>query len=271
MLDRNNLPWLSIVIPAYNEEKRLPGTLAAVADYVHGVPRPCEVIVVDDGSLDATRQVVEEFSQIEPFVHCLPVEHRGKGSAVRQGMLAASGEYILFMDADLAVPMSALDSLLSWLKAGYGVAIGSREGIGSARIGEPFTRRVMGRVFNLAVQAMAIRGIHDTQCGFKLFRRQAAHDIFSRLVIHGPQARIVKGGRVTAFDVEVLFLAQKLGYRVKEVPVVWSYGTESKVSSLRDSYHNFLDVVQVRLNDLKGMYRARPASLNDEAWLRPHS
>ncbi|MCL4535915.1 MAG: glycosyltransferase family 2 protein [Bacteroidetes bacterium] len=267
MSQQLSVPWLSIVIPAYNEERRLPGTLAGVASFVGQLGRPCEIIVVDDGSDDGTSAAVEKFSTHHPYVRCLPVVHRGKGCAVREGMLAARGDYVLFMDADLAVPMRAADDLVLWLKAGYDVAIGSREGIGAARIGEPLTRRLMGRVFNLAVQLLAVAGIRDTQCGFKLFRREAAHHIFSRMVIHGPRAEAVQGGRVTAFDVEVLFLAHKLGYRVKEVPVLWRYGTESKVSSLKDSYYNFMDVLKVRLYDWRGVYRGAAAPPAEEAWL----
>lgn len=267
MSQQRDMPWLSIVIPAYNEERRLPATLSSVAAYVSELGRPCEVIVVDDGSEDGTSTVVKSFSTDHTYVRCLPVKHRGKGCAVRQGMLAATGQYVLFMDADLAVPMKAVDDLRLWLTAGYDVAIGSREGVGAARIGEPLTRRLMGRVFNLAVQLLAVGGVRDTQCGFKLFRREAAQHIFSRVVIHGPNAEMVTGGRVTAFDVEVLFLAHKLGYQVREVPVLWRFGTESKVSSLKDSYYNFVDVLKVRLNDWKGMYRRAAAPAGDEAWL----
>lgn len=249
-----NTPYLSVVIPAYNEERRLPQTLAAICSYLAAQPFHSEVLVVDDGSDDATASLAES----RPDVSVLRRDHRGKGFAVRAGALAARGEYVLLCDADLAVPIEEWPKLEAFLKAGYHVVIGSREGIGATREGEPWYRHIMGRVFNLIIRVVALRGINDTQCGFKALRHDTAQDLFRRVRIYGDDAPVVQGAAVTAYDVELLFLAQRQGYRIAEVPVLWHYGTETKVSPVRDSLRNLRDVLTVRLNQLRGRYRAAP-------------
>jgi hypothetical protein len=169
-------------------------------------------------------------------------------------MLQGSGKYILFSDADLAVPIKELSKVLPYLEAGYDVVIGSREGQGARRIGEPFYRHWMGRIFNFIIRTITLGGFQDTQCGFKAFTHEAAHDLFERAQLYGENARQIKGAAVTGFDVEILFLAVKYGYQVKEVPVKWIYGAETKVNPFKDSWRNFKDVVSVRLNDLNGRY-----------------
>jgi glycosyltransferase involved in cell wall biosynthesis len=243
-------PYLSIVIPAYNEERRLPGTLARVTAYLGAQPFASEVLVVDDGSTDKTVAVADR-----PGVQVLRCDHRGKGFAVRAGALAASGEVVLLCDADLAVPIEEWPKLEGRLEAGYDLVIGSREGVGATREGEPWYRHLMGRVFNGIIHLVALSGINDTQCGFKALRRHVAQDLFSRVRIYGDDAPIVQGAAVTAYDVELLFLAHKLGYRIAEVPVQWHYGTETKVSPVRDSLRNLRDVLFVRMNDMRGLYR----------------
>jgi glycosyltransferase involved in cell wall biosynthesis len=242
-------PYLSIVIPAYNEERRLPGTLARIGAYLAAQPYGSEVIVVDDGSTDATAAVAGR-----PGVQLLRRDHRGKGFAVRAGALAARGELVLLCDADLAVPIEEWPKLEARLGAGDDLVIGSREGVGASREGEPWYRHVMGRVFNKIIHLVALRGISDTQCGFKAMRLAVAHDLFRRVRIYGDDAPLVRGAAVTAYDVELLFLARKAGYRIAEVPVLWHYGTETKVSPVRDSLRNLHDVLTVRLNDLRGRY-----------------
>ncbi len=246
-----NQPFLSIVIPAYNEERRLPETLASILDYLKEQSFSYEVLVVDDGSSDSTVAIAQQHDGVQ----VLQRRHYGKGFAVRAGALAAKGEYILLCDADLAVPIEEWDKLQTKLTSGYDVAIGSREGLGAQRIGEPWHRHFMGRVFNFIVQQIAIKGIQDTQCGFKALSRAATHDLFHRMRIYGDNARLVQGAAVTAYDVELLFLARRAGYAIAEVPVYWRYGTETKVDPLRDSIRNLRDVFQVRLNDLRGMYK----------------
>jgi dolichyl-phosphate beta-glucosyltransferase len=247
-------PSLSIVIPAYNEAERLPGTLASILSYLDQQPYDAEVIVVDDGSTDGTARIAEQtLPRARGFV--LWEQHRGKGATVRAGMLAARGERILFMDADLAVPITETGRLLASLDQDYGVVIASREGAGATREGEPAFRHVMGRVFNRLVRALAVPGIDDTQCGFKLFRADAVRAIVPRLRLYGPDAPEVSGARVTGFDVEVLMIARRQGFRIREEPVRWRYGVDSKVRPLADTIWNLRDVLRVCVNDWRGYYR----------------
>lgn len=221
-----------------------------------------EVIVVDDGSTDETAHVVSAFAQEHPPVRLVRNDHRGKGYTVRTGMLAARGHILLFSDADLSTPIEDLEKLMPWFERGYDVVIGSREGAGAQRIKEPFYRHIMGRVFNFVVRLLTVKGIQDTQCGFKAFRDEVGRDVFSRVQLYGEDARQVQNGMVTAFDVEVLFIAVKSGYRIKEVPVQWQYGTETKVNPLKDSWRNLKDVLAVRWNDLRGKYDAQPKGVS---------
>ncbi|MBA3534808.1 MAG: glycosyltransferase family 2 protein [Ardenticatenales bacterium] len=248
-------PFLSVVIPAYNEARRLPGNLQKVLDFLRTQPYSFEVLVVDDGSSDDTVAQCQAIAQGDPCVTIIENPHYGKGYTVRTGMLAATGEIVLFTDADLSVPIEDVNTLLPWFERGYDLVFGSREGGGtSQRVGEPFYRHLMGRVFNTLVQLLAVRGVQDTQCGFKAMRCEVAQDVFPRLLIHDGSQGPIDHPMVTAFDVELLFLAQKVGYRLKEVPVQWFYGTESKVSALQDSWRNLNDVLKVRWNDLRGRY-----------------
>jgi len=209
---------------------------------------------VDDGSADRTVAVVEAFSARHPRVTLIRNEHCGKGYAVRTGMLAARGHIVLFSDADLSTPIQEIENLLPWFERGYGIVIGSREGAGARRIKEPFYRHLMGRVFNAIVRLLTVRGINDTQCGFKAFRGDVARDVFTRMKLYGEEARRVTGSMVTGFDVEVLFIGQKSGVKIKEVPVEWRYGNESKVNPLKDSWRLFRDTLMVRWNDWRGKY-----------------
>lgn len=247
-------PFLSVVVPAYNEESRLPQTLQRVSEYLSEQSYPSEVVVVDDGSRDRTADIVKAFAKTHLNVQLIRNDHRGKGYAVRTGALQARGEVVLFFDADSSTPIEDVEKLLPWFERGYGIVIGSREGAGAHRISEPFYRHVMGRVFNSLVRLLTVHGIQDTQCGFKALRGDLAKEIFAKSRLYGENARRVTDAMVTAYDVEVLFLGQKLGQQIKEVPVEWRYGTESKVNPLKDSWRNFRDVVLVRWNDSKGLY-----------------
>jgi len=247
-------PYLSIVVPAYNEERRLPAALARILCYLDEQPYEGEVIVVDDGSEDRTVELVKGLLSRHANLHLIENDHRGKGYTVRTGMLAARGQAVLFCDADLAVPIEETGRLLAQLEEGYDVAIGSREGLGARRIGEPWYRHFMGRAFNFLVRIIAVGHFEDTQCGFKCFRRVAARDLFSHLRLYGDQAPTIRGAALTAFDVELLFLALRRGYRVAEVPVEWHYGLHSKVHPITDSMRHFRDVLTVRINDWRGLY-----------------
>jgi len=225
-----------------------------VLDYLARQDYTSEVIVVDDGSEDGTPSVVESFQKSHPNLRLIRNDHRGKGYAVRTGVLAAQGRYIVFSDADLATPIEELPKLLEPLQSGYDVAIGSREGLGARRYGEPWHRHLMGRVFNFLVRLLVVGHYQDTQCGFKGFRREAGHELFRRVRLYGEEAGVIKGGAVTAFDVEVLLLAHKRGYKVKEVPVEWYYGENTKVNPLRDSIRMLKDIFMVRWNEWRGLY-----------------
>ncbi len=236
-------PLLSLVVPAYNEEGRLPASLARISDYLSSRGQPYEVVVVVNGSTDRTAEVAKAAAHRDPNVRVIRTPLRGKGLAVRLGVLDAQGGRVLFCDADLSTPIEEVVGLADRLDDGYQVVIASREGLGSRRIGEPYLRHLMGRVFNGLVRALAVPGIQDTQCGFKAFTRTAARDIFGRQTIDG-----------FGFDVELLYLARRLGYRVREVPVTWVYAASSRVDPLRDTVRMFADVLRVRLNGLRGRY-----------------
>lgn len=246
--------YVSVIVPAYNEERRLPATLHAILEYFEAQPYAADVLIVDDGSSDRTAELVEQLMQQHPNLQLLRLDHRGKGFAVRAGALAATGTYFLLCDADLAVPIEEWAKLSAFLTEGYEVVIGSREGLGAKRLGEPRYRHFMGRVFNTIVRLVALGGIQDTQCGFKAFERVAGQRIFRSMQLYGDDAKQVQGAAVTAFDVEALFLARRLGYRIREVPVLWRYGVETKVDPLRDSLRNFGDVLRVRWYALRGRY-----------------
>jgi dolichyl-phosphate beta-glucosyltransferase len=254
-------PFLSIVVPAYNEERRLPDTLDQILAYMDRQPYRFELIVADDGSTDSTAALVEQRVARRADLRLLRLGHRGKGFAVRAGALAARGEYVLLCDADLATPIEEWEKLSRMFGAGYPVVIGSREGLGARRLGEPWYRHLMGRVFNMIIRLVALRGIQDTQCGFKALRQPAAADLFRRVRIYGDDAPTVHGPAVTAYDVELLFLARRRGYRIAEVPVLWRYGTETKVNPLRDSLRCLRDVLRVRWYVLRGRYQGLDAPL----------
>ncbi len=249
-------PFLSVIIPAYNEAQRLPATIPLVVEFLSAQGYTHEIIVVDDGSTDHTPDFVRQLATRYPRLSLLPLAHRGKAYAVRSGVLAARGERVLMTDADLSAPISQARALMQCLDDGYDIAIGSREGPGARRYGEPVYRHLMGRVFNLAVRLITGSPYRDTQCGFKLFRAEAARDIFSSLRLYAENAEPVFGPMVTGLDVEVLQVARRRGYRVREIGVEWYYGRGSKVRPVLDSYRMFKDITQVRLNDIRGRYNS---------------
>jgi glycosyltransferase involved in cell wall biosynthesis len=257
-------PYLSVVIPAYNEAARLPSTLARVMEYMQGCDYAYEVLVVDDGSEDSTAALVEEMAANHPHLEAVRNPHRGKGYAVRTGMLKARGRYILYSDADFSAPIEEVEKLLPFLERNHDVAMGSREGLGARRFDEPSYRHLMGRVFNTFVRLVALPQFKDTQCGFKAFRREAAHVLFRNLHLYGENAADIKGAMVTGFDVEVLYLGLKWGYKIKEVPVHWYYASGTKVNPVKDTYRMLKDIMKVRLNDLRGLYK-KPSGVHRKA------
>jgi dolichyl-phosphate beta-glucosyltransferase len=239
----DNSPLLTIIIPAYNEELRLPTTLPQVVSFAESRPYPVEILVIDNASTDRTADVVREIARDHEIVTLLHQPIQGKGAAVRKGMLVGQGQYLFICDADLAMPIEQLTRFLPPDLADYGVAIASREVAGAKRYGEPWYRHLMGRVFNLIVRLLAVPGIQDTQCGFKCFSQQCARDIFSAQVIDG-----------WAFDVEVLYIARLRSYSIVEVPISWYYGKGSRVSPLRDSWNMVREVLRIRQQGREGLY-----------------
>ena len=237
-------PHISVVIPAFNEATRIIPTLEEVVEYLRGRPYPWEVIVVDDGSSDETGRLVADWSADHPGVKRLPVPHKGKGWAVKQGMLAAEGAYAFMCDADSAMPIHWLDRFLVEIDSGYDIVIGSRELAGAKRINEPTYTHIRGRLFNWIVRLLAVRGFQDTQCGYKLFKREAAMDLFR-----------LQRSTGFGFDVEVLYLARKKGLRVLEMPIEWHHRRSSKVRPGSDAFLMLRDTLLVRWNDLRGAYR----------------
>ena len=241
-------PFLSVVIPAYNEEERLPRTLERLAEYYGEQTYTWDVTVYSDGSSDRTVAIVSEFAERHPQFKIVDSQpNRGKGWVVRRGMMEAEGEWVLFCDADLATPQEETEKLLAAVGSGTDIAIGSRPLKESKlEIHQPWYREMLGRSFNAAVQLLGIRGIADTQCGFKIFRREVARDVFRRV-------KTDKFG----FDFESLMIARDLGYPIAEVPIRWMHQDGSKVNMLRDGTKMLSDLVRLRMMGKRGRLKER--------------
>jgi dolichyl-phosphate beta-glucosyltransferase len=250
-------PLLSLIIPAYNEGERLPQTLPGVASFVERQTFISEVIIVNNNSADNTREVAMSFADRYPFIRVMDEPRQGKGAAVHTGMRAAAGEYLFMADADFSMPVEEVSKFLPPLLSAYDVAIGSREAPGAVRHNEPEYRHLMGRVFNFYVKALAIPTLEDTQCGFKCFRRDVAADVLNYQTIDG-----------WAFDVELLFIALRRGYKVVEVPINWYYGENSRINPIRDTFNMIREVLRIRMNGWRGAYDG-PHPTNAVA-SRPH-
>ena len=238
---------LSVIVPAYNEERRIGSSLEATCAYLGTLDIRSEIVVVDDGSIDRTAEIARGFDTPDLPVRVLTLDvNQGKGAAVRAGALHAIGTYILMTDADLSAPITEVDLLLPALSQGRAdIVIGSR-GLPESRLGirQPWLRERMGRTFNLLVRAVTGLPLMDTQCGFKMFTREAAGHVFPRQRIRG-----------FGFDVEVLYIAHRAGYRILEQPIAWNDSPGSKVHPVRDSLLTFLDLVRIRVWDWRGLYR----------------
>jgi glycosyltransferase involved in cell wall biosynthesis len=239
-------PDLGIIIPAYHEAARIERTLEHLSLYLRTRPWSWEIVVVDDGSGDATAEVVDRFGAREPRVRVQREPHRGKGGAVRAGFLASRAAYRFLCDADLSMPAREIDRFMPpAIQAD--VAIGTREGAGARRVGEPLHRHLAGRAFNTIVRTVLVPGIQDTQCGFKMFTAAAADAIFPHVTVSG-----------WAFDIEVLYLARLRGLDVREVPVEWHFDADSRVRMLRDSVGMAAELLRIRARAARGAYRTHP-------------
>lgn len=236
-------PFLSIVFPAYNEEQRLPETLKSTLTFTRSQSYKSEILIVENGSSDRTLEIARDFATENPNVTVLHNDEAGKGRAVQRGMLAASGQYRFICDVDLSMPISEIPRFLPPQTKNVDIVIASREAPGSVRYDEPYYRHFIGRIFNNLVRWMILPQLQDTQCGFKCFTASAVETIFPLVTIPG-----------WTFDVEVLAIAFKMGYRVKELPIPWYYHPHSKVRVIRDSLRMALDLVAIRRKLRSGCY-----------------
>jgi dolichyl-phosphate beta-glucosyltransferase len=244
---------LSVVIPSYNEEKNIRvGAIDRVYRYLEKQNYEWEIIVVDDGSTDNSYKLLAEFAKTNKRVTVIKNPHQGKAATVITGMLAAQGEIALFSDLDQATPIKEVEKILPWFKDGFDVVIGSRN---SNREGAPLLRVVMARGFMiLRSMLLGLEGISDTQCGFKAFKTPVAQVLFSKLKLYG-HGKLVTGSMVTAgFDIELLYIAKKFGYKIKEVPVEWHYVETRRVNPVKDSIQGLSDIISIRVNTLRGVY-----------------
>ena len=236
-------PLLSLIIPAHDEATRLPETLKQVFEFTARQPYTTEVLVVENGSQDNTFQIAQEFTAINPQLRVLQNAQSGKGRAVQQGMLAAQGEYRFMCDVDFSMPIDEINRFLPPALEDYDIAIASREAPGAVRYGEPFYRHFVGRIYNSLIRALALPGLQDTQCGFNCFKGDVAEDLFPRQTLSG-----------WSFDVEILFIARLLLYRVIEIPIPWYYNPHSKIKVMRDSFNMGKDLLTIRMNARRGVY-----------------
>ena len=235
---------LSVVIPAYNEEERLSRTLPKILNFFESRDYSSEIIIANDGSRDKTAEIVQEFIAKHPQLRLVNLKkNQGKGGALRQGVLASKGEWVLFMDADLSTPLKEIDKFWPYSKDFF-VIIGSRKMSGAEIVTrQSFLRENLGKVFTFLTNTLATGNLSDVTCGFKLFHGDLARTLFKLGIIND-----------WSFDAEILFLAQKFGHRIKEVPVEWHNDPRTKVSMLKDGVNAFKGLLRIRTNDFKGLY-----------------
>lgn len=248
-------PYLSVIIPCYNEEENLQrGILDQVEAYLSQQKYSSEVIISDDGSTDKSKAFVKKYIQHQPRFRLLENPHAGKAFAIRSGVEAAQGKIVLFADMDQSAPISEAEKLLPFFKKGFDIVIGSR---GQKRKGFSRFRLLASNAFRIFRQTLLLRNLTDTQCGFKAFKTKIAKNLFNQLLIF-KEAKKIKGWRVSAFDVELLFLAQKRGYQIKEVMVDWQdqdIASAKKRKFFKESQEMLREILRVKLNDLLGRYQ----------------
>lgn len=254
-MDRMTKPFLSVIIPSYNEMANLQkGVLDKLEHYLSKQKYTWEAIIVDDGSDDGSVEFAETFIKDNPHFNLIKNNHTGKAGAVTKGVLKASGDIILFTDMDQATPIEEIENVLPYFEKGFDVVIGSRS---SKRKNAPLTRLVMARsMMILRTIIVGVSGISDTQCGFKAFRHDVAKKLFQKINVINNGFSEISGSKVSAgFDVELLYLAQKMKYKIKEVPVSWLYVETRRVSPMKDSIDGLIDLIKIKFNSLKGIYK----------------
>jgi glycosyltransferase involved in cell wall biosynthesis len=239
-----NTPFLSIILPAYNEETRLPASLEKIFAFLEKQSYQTEVVIVENGSQDRTLEIANQFAEQHPNLRVISTMERGKGLAVRRGMLEAEGEYRFICDVDLSMPIEEVNLFIPPILPEIEIAIASREAPGAVRIDEPEYRHIIGRIFNTMVKIIALPGLQDTQCGFKCFRKDVAEAIFKKQTLMG-----------WSFDVELLYIAREMGYKIIEVPIHWYFDPGSRVKLFRDSFQMALDLFTIRKNGRLGLYK----------------
>ena len=240
-------PFLSIVIPAHNEELRLPRSLRQVFAFLEKQSYSAEVIVVENASSDRTLALARDFALHQPNLMVLHEEQAGKGNAVRRGVLEARGEYRFICDADLSMPIEELERFLPPVLDGFDVVIASREAPGAVRFNEPTYRHWGGRAINLIIRLLILPGLNDTQCGFKCFHAKAAEKLFRQQTLGG-----------WSFDIEILYLARRNRMKIAELPVHWYFDPDSKVRAVRDALRMIGDIFRIHSNALRGRYDLKP-------------
>jgi len=228
-------PFLSIIIPAHNEESRLSKTLDEILAFTRSQPYSSEIIIVENASIDLTFEIAQDYAGKNPAISVIHDDKPGKGLAVKTGMLSADGDYRFICDADLSMPVVEISRFIPPVLEGFDIGIASREAPGAIRYGEPPMRHFVGRVFNTLVRLIVLPGLQDTQCGFKCFSRNAAETLFPLQTIPG-----------WTFDVEILAIAQKMGFNIAEIPIPWYYHENSKVRVVRDSLKMARDLFRIR-------------------------
>lgn len=245
---------ISVILPSYNEKANLDkGVLEQVHTYLVSSGHEFELVLADDGSTDGTVEGLREFAKTHLYSRVLECPHRGKGPTVITAIKEAQGDVRLFSDFDQATPIAELEKLLPFVEKGFDVVIGSREIQGSERKREPLHRHIMGKGFNFFVQMIAIPGIHDTQCGFKLFTKKAVDLLVDKVVVYSGKGSLT-GAFTGAFDVELLFIAKKKGLKIAEVPILWKYAKTDRVDPIKDSIRMFADLLRIRIADVQGKY-----------------
>jgi glycosyltransferase involved in cell wall biosynthesis len=243
MESTESAPFLSIVLPVHNEESRLPKTLQQVSTFLDSQSYSSEVIIVENGSSDTSLEIAQRFCQDRHNFHVFHEEQRGKGLAVRTGMLNARGQYRIFCDVDFSMPVAEVNRFLPPQQNNADIVIGSREAPGAIRYNEPAYRHFIGRIFNSMVRMAALPGLQDTQCGFKMFSARCVEEVFPKQTLTG-----------MSFDVEVLFIARRLGYSIVEIPIPWYFNPDSRVRLVDDSLRMGADLLVIQQNAARGVY-----------------